>query len=388
MHEKRIFLSESHPSGRELEYVQMALQANAITSGGNVVQDFENDLTRFLNHKTFIAATNSGTSAIHLALLLLGVQSGDEVLCQTLTFSASVNPILYIGATPIFIDSEVETWNMCPIALEEAIQDRMRIGKKPKCIVVVDLYGMPYQVEKIQAVANKYSIPILEDSAEALGSRYKDKSCGTLGDIGVFSFNGNKIITTSSGGALLVSNLLQKERAAFLATQARDVAPYYQHSEVGYNYAMSSIAASVGRGQLEVLEERIQARRFNHSFYSDLFASSKGITVFTEPNSDFFSNYWLTTILIDKERTNGLTPEIFRLFLEEFNIEARHLWKPMHLQPVFEKYSFYGGKIAASLFEKGLCLPSSSNLNTQSRARIQEAIVSLLQKYNGSYNCR
>lgn len=384
MHEKRIFLSESHPSGRELEYVQLALQANAITSGGNIVQDFENDLARFLKHKTYVAATNSGTSAIHLALLLLGVQSGDEVLCQTMTFSASVNPILYIGASPVFIDSEVETWNMCPIALEEAIQDRMRKGKKPKCIVVVDLYGMPYQVEKIHAVANKHSIPILEDSAEALGSRYKGKPCGTLGDIGVFSFNGNKIITTSSGGALLVSNLLQKERAIFLATQARDVAPYYQHSEVGYNYAMSSIAAAVGRGQLEVLEERIQARRFNHSFYSDLFARFKGITVFTEPNGDFFSNYWLTTILIDKEATNGLTPEIFRLFLEEFNIEARHLWKPMHLQPVFEKYPFYGDNIAASLFEKGLCLPSSSNLNPKSRARIQEGIVSLLHKYNCS----
>lgn len=382
MHDKRIFLSESHPSGRELEYVQKALQANAITSGGNVVQDFENDLACFLNHNTFVAATNSGTAAIHLALLLLGVQPGDEVLCQTFTFSASVNPILYIGATPVFIDSEEATWNMCPIALEAAIQDSMRKGKKPKCMIVVDLYGMPFQVEKIQAIANKYSIPILEDSAEALGSRYKEKPCGTLGDIGVFSFNGNKIITTSSGGALLLSDLMQKERATFLATQARDVAPYYQHSEVGYNYAMSSIAAAVGRGQLEVLEERIAARRFNHAFYSDLFASFKGITVFSEPNSDFFSNYWLTTILIDKEKMNGLTPEIFRLYLQEFNIEARPLWKPMHLQPVFEKYSFYGGNLAVSLFESGLCLPSSSNLNAQSRARIQERIISLLQKYN------
>ncbi|WP_300977695.1 aminotransferase class I/II-fold pyridoxal phosphate-dependent enzyme [Flavobacterium sp.] len=384
MHDKRIFLSESHPSGRELEYVQKAFQANAITSGGNVVQDFENDLALFLNQNSFVAATNSGTAAIHLALLLLGVQPGDEVLCQTLTFSASVNPILYIGATPIFIDSEEETWNMCPLALEDAIQESLRKGKKPKCIVVVDLYGMPFQVEKIQAVANKYSIPILEDSAEALGSRYKDKPCGTLGDIGVFSFNGNKIITTSSGGALLLSDLMQKERATFLATQARDVAPYYQHSEVGYNYAMSSIAAAIGRGQLEALEERIQARRFNHTFYNDLFASYEGITVFSEPDSDFFSNYWLTTILIDKEKMDGLTPEVFRLYLEEFNIEARPLWKPMHLQPVFEKYSFYGGTIAASLFESGLCLPSSSNLNAQSRERIEEVIISLLQKYKSS----
>lgn len=377
----RIFLSEAHPSGKELSYVQQALQLKAITSGGSVVREFEKDLEQYLEDKVYVYATNSGTAAIHLGLLLLGVESGDEVLCQTMTFSASVNPILYIGATPIFIDSEPSTWNMCPIALDEAIKDRLSKGKKPKCIVVVDLYGMPFQVEKIRAVASQYSIPVLEDSAEALGSSYRGMPCGTLGDIGVFSFNGNKIITTSSGGALILSDKFKKERAFFLATQARDVAPYYQHSEIGYNYAMSSIAASVGRGQLEVLGERLKARRDNHLFYDELFSNAKGILVFSEPNADFFSNYWLTTILIDKEKTNGLTPEIFRLFLEEYNIEARHLWKPMHLQPVFEKYPYYGKKIAASLFEVGLCLPSSSNLTQESKNRIKESCQVLLNKY-------
>ena len=377
----RIFLSEAHPSGKELSYVQQALQLKAITSGGSVVREFEKDLEQYLEDKVYVYATNSGTAAIHLGLLLLGVESGDEVLCQTMTFSASVNPILYIGATPIFIDSEPSTWNMCPIALDEAIKDRLSKGKKPKCIVVVDLYGMPFQVEKIRAVAAQYSIPVLEDSAEALGSSYKGMPCGTLGDIGVFSFNGNKIITTSSGGALILSDKLKKERAFFLATQARDVAPYYQHSEIGYNYAMSSIAASVGRGQLEVLGERLKARRDNHLFYDELFSNAKGVLVFSEPNAVFFSNYWLTTILIDKEKTNGLTPEIFRLFLEEYNIEARHLWKPMHLQPVFEKYPYYGKKIAASLFEVGLCLPSSSNLTQESKNRIKESCQVLLNKY-------
>ena len=271
---------------------------------------------------------------------------------------------------------------MCPIALEEAIQDRISNGKKPKCIIVVDLYGMPYHADRINEVANKHGIAVLEDSAEALGSRYKGVPCGTLGDIGVFSFNGNKIITTSSGGALLLSDASQKERAAFLATQARDAAPYYQHSEIGYNYAMSSIAAAVGRGQLEVLNSRIQSRRNNHSFYKKLFLRVKGISVFTEPNADFFSNYWLTTILIDSKIANGLTPEIFRLFLEEFNIEARPLWKPMHLQPVFEKYPYYGGLNAATLFEKGLCLPSSSTLDEEKKARIKEKCMILLDKYN------
>lgn len=378
----RIFLSESHPCGKELHYVQHALEAKAITSGGNVVRDFEEDLECYLGNNVIVNATNSGTSAIHLGLLLLGVKPGDEVICQSMTFSASVNPILYIGASPVFVDSELDTWNMCPIALEEAIQDRISKGKKPKCIIVVDLYGMPYHVDRINEVANKHGIAVLEDSAEALGSRYKGVPCGTLGDIGVFSFNGNKIITTSSGGALLLSDASQKERAAFLATQARDAAPYYQHSEIGYNYAMSSIAAAVGRGQLEVLNSRIQSRRNNNSFYKELFLGVKGISVFTEPNADFFSNYWLTTILIDSEITNGLTPEIFRLFLEMHNIEARPLWKPMHLQPVFEKYPYYGGLNAATLFEKGLCLPSSSTLDEEKKARIKEKCMILLDKYN------
>ena len=382
MNRNRIFLSEPHASGRELAYIKEAFRLNLITSGGQGVLGFEEDLERFLNSELLVCATNSGTSALHLGLLLLGVQAGDEVLCQTFTFSASVNPIFYCGATPVFVDSESLTWNMCPDALETAIKDRIQQGKKPKAIVVVDSYGMPFQAARITAIAQAYAIPILEDSAEALGSQYKNRPCGTLGDLGIFSFNGNKIITTSSGGALLVRNDLQKAKASFLASQAREPAFHYQHHEIGYNYSMSAIAAAVGRGQLEVVSDRIQARRSHHFFYENMFAAVDGITVFSEPNADFFSNYWLTTILIDAEKTNGLTPELFRLFLEEKGIESRHLWKPMHQQPVFCAYPYYGGQVAKSLFEKGLCLPSSSSLDEESKNTIQFCVFQLLAQYN------
>lgn len=382
MNRNRIFLSEPHSSGRELPYIEEAFRLNLITSGGKGVLGFERDLAFFLNTEMRVCATNSGTSALHLGLLLLGVQAGDEVLCQSFTFSASVNPIFYIGATPVFVDSEPLTWNMCPDALETAIRDRIRKGKKPKAIVVVDAYGMPFQAERIQGIAKTYGIPILEDSAEALGSQYKNKPCGTLGDLGVFSFNGNKIITTSSGGALLVADELQKEKAVFLASQAREGAAHYEHKEIGYNYTMSAIAAAIGRGQLEVIADRIQARRNHHSFYENRFDAVEGIKVFSEPNTDFFSNYWLSTILIDKEKTNGLTPEIFRLFMEEMDIETRPLWKPMHQQPVFCHYPYYGEQVAATLFEKGLCLPSSSSLDEGSKTSIHSSVAQLLKKYN------
>ncbi|OOV29248.1 pyridoxal phosphate-dependent aminotransferase [Flavobacterium sp. LM5] len=378
-----IYLSEPHPSGKELRYIEEALQSKRITSGGLGVQGFEEDVARFLDTEMLVCATNSGTSALHLGLLLLGVQAGDEVLCQTFTFSASVNPVFYLGATPVFVDSEPLTWNMCPEALETAIKDRMKKGKKPKAIIVVDSYGMPFQADSIQAIAAKYSIPILEDSAEALGSRYKGRPCGTLGDLGVFSFNGNKIITTSSGGAILVANEKQKERAVFLASQAREEAPHYEHHEVGYNYTMSAMAAAVGRGQMEVLEDRIEARRANHFFYKENFDEVAGISVFSEPDADYFSNHWLSAILIDAQLTKGLTPTFFRTFLEERAIETRPLWKPMHQQSVFCAYPYYGGKVAEHLFATGLCLPSSSSLDAASLNKIHSCVGQLLTEYVG-----
>ncbi|MGL2994178.1 DegT/DnrJ/EryC1/StrS family aminotransferase [Flavobacterium sp. TSSA_36] len=381
MTQNRIYLSEPHSSGKELRYIEEAIRKNWISSGVGV-SDFEDDIQRFLTTKKWVCATNSGTSALHLGLLLLGVQSGDEVLCQTFTFSATVNPIRYIGAIPVFVDSERATWNMCPKALELAIQSRCSLGKKPKAILVVDSYGMPFQADAIRAIATKYEIPILEDSAEAFGSQYKKQPCGTLGDIGVFSFNGNKIITTSSGGALVVASKELRDRAFYLATQAKDAAPYYLHSELGYNYAMSAISAAIGRGQLEVMEERLAARRSHCLFYEKAFAAVDGISVFKEPNADFFSNYWLTVIQIDKEKTNGLTPELFRSFMEKQGIETRLLWKPMHQQPLFCNYPYYGGQVAATLFENGLCLPSSSSLNQEAKNSIQSCISQLLKDYD------
>jgi dTDP-4-amino-4,6-dideoxygalactose transaminase len=304
----------------------------------------------------------------------LGVTNNDEVLVQTKTHSASVNPIIYVGATPIFIDSELETWNLCPIALEKAIIDRIEKGKKPKAIIAVHLYGMPYQIEAVRAVADKYGIPILEDSAEALGSSYKGQKCGTFGDIAILSFNGNKIITTSGGGAIVTKTKALKQKAIFYSTQARDLAPHYQHSEIGYNYRMSNICAGIGRGQMEVLDKHVALRRVMNNFYVNLFKDITGVTVLTTPNADYFSNYWLTTILIDPMTTNGISRETLRLAFETENIESRPLWKPMHLQPVFEKYPYYGNKVAETLFENGLCLPSGSNLTEEERERISAVI--------------
>lgn len=377
MNNSKIWLSSPHMGGNEQKFVNQAFEENWVAPLGPNVNGLELELENYLGVNKYVGALSSGTAAIHLGLLLLDVKAGDEVLCQSFTFSASANPILYQGATPVFIDSEELTWNICPVALEQAIQDRIKKGKKPKAIIVVHLYGMPYQVEAIRAIADNYSIPILEDSAEALGSSYKGQKCGTFGDFGVLSFNGNKIITTSGGGALVTNSKERKEKAIFYATQSRDQAPHYQHSEIGYNYRMSNICAGIGRGQMEVLNKHVELRRRMHDFYVELFKEISGVTVFSAPNADYDSNYWLSTIVIDPLMTNGITRETLRMAFEEDNIESRPLWKPMHLQPVFSNYPYYGGTIAANLFENGLCLPSGSNLTDNDRERIA-AVIKLI----------
>ncbi|MFQ6601607.1 DegT/DnrJ/EryC1/StrS family aminotransferase [Flavobacterium sp. C3NV] len=378
MDNQRIYLSLSEQSGFEQEYIQKALQTNWITSGGPNVDEFESALENYLDEKSFVSALNSGTSAIHLALVLLGVKEGDEIICQTMTFSASANPILYQGAIPIFVDSELDTWNICPENLEIAIKDRIKIGKKPKAIIAVHLYGNPYKVDEIHAIADKYDIPIIEDSAEALGSSYKGKKCGSFGDFGIFSFNGNKIITTSSGGALITNSKVLKEKAIFYATQSKDDAVHYQHSQIGYNYRMSNICAGVGLGQIKILDRNVDSRRKINSFYKEIFRDIEGVDVFESINENYFSNYWLTTILVEPYKNRN--KENLRLAFEEANIESRPLWKPMHLQPIFEKHPYYGNRIAENLFEKGLCLPSGSNLSIEDKKRIREVIVDFFKK--------
>lgn len=370
---QRIWLSSPHLSGNEMKYIDDAFQKNWITSIGDNINGFEEDLKIYLGNNHQVIALNSCTSALHLALVMLGVNKDDEVICQSMTFSASANPIVYQGAKPIFIDSEPETWNICPIALEEAIKDRIEKGKIPKAIITVHLYGMPYKIDEVHAVADKYDIPIIEDAAEALGSSYKGKKVGTFGHFGTISFNGNKIITTSGGGALVCQTQEDKDKTVFLATQARDNAPHYQHSNIGYNYRMSNIVAGIGRGQMEVLNHRVKARRAMHEFYLEVFNEIEGVTVFTEPSSDFYSNHWLSAILID-EKITGKTREELRLAFLEDDIESRPLWKPMHLQPIFADSPYYGGNVAEELFEKGLCLPSGSNLTDVDRLRIKAVI--------------
>jgi len=379
MNNSKIWLSSPHMGGTEQQYVQEAFDANWVAPLGPNVTGFELAIEKYLKDDKFVAALSSGTAALHLGLVLLDVKLGDEVICQTMTFSASANPIAYQGATPIFVDSESETWNICPKSLELAIIDRMAKGKKPKAIIAVHLYGMPYKAEEIKAVAEKYDIPVLEDSAEALGSTYKGKKCGTFGDISVLSFNGNKIITTSGGGALVASNLALKEKAVFLATQARDAAPHYQHSEIGYNYRLSNICAGIGRGQMEVLDDHVALRRKMHAFYVEIFNDIAGVTVFSEPNEAYFSNHWLTAIIIDESKTNGISREDLRLAMEVENIECRPLWKPMHLQPVFASYPYYGDAVAENLFNDGLCLPSGSNLTDADRERIKTLILKVFK---------
>lgn len=374
MAQDKIWLSSPHMGGNERNYVNRAFDENWIAPLGPNVNGFEKDLNNYIGEGKEAAVLSSGTAAIHLGLLQLGVERDDEVLCQSFTFSASANPVTYLGAKPIFVDSEPDTWNISPEHLEHAIKDRIEKGKKPKAIVAVHLYGMPCKIEEIEAVAEKYTIPVLEDAAEALGSTYKGQKCGSFGRFGVLSFNGNKIITTSGGGALVCPSVESKERTVFYATQARDQAPHYQHSKIGYNYRMSNVVAGVGRGQMEVLDDHVHKRRAMHDFYNSFFEEIKGVTLLTEPSEDFYSNHWLSAILVDPEKTNGFDREDLRQALQEENIESRPLWKPMHLQPVFENAPFYGDGTSEELFDKGLCLPSGSNLTDDDKNRIHAVL--------------
>ena len=383
----RIWLSLAHMGGREQEFIQEAFDTNWVVPLGPNVNAFEKALRDFLiengklkveDEGKQVVALSAGTAALHLGLILLGVGEGDEVICQSFTFSASANPIAYLGATPVFVDSEVDTWNMDPELLEEAIKDRVeKIGRLPKAIIPVHLYGMPGKLDEILEVANRYKIPVLEDSAEALGSEYKGRKCGTFGEYAALSFNGNKIITTSGGGALVCPNEERAKRALFYATQAREQAPHYQHEKIGYNYRMSNICAGIGRGQMFVLDEHVARRREIHDLYVKLLAGVKGVKVMCQPEGeDFNSNYWLTCITVDPEEA-GFTREDVRLALDEDNIESRPLWKPMHLQPVFKDAPFYGNGTSERLFEIGLCLPSGPTLTDEDIERVTKVVRQL-----------
>jgi dTDP-4-amino-4,6-dideoxygalactose transaminase len=368
----RIWLSPPHMGGREQHYVNEAFATNWVAPLGANVDEFEKAICAYtgISHT---AALTSGTGALHIALILLGVGSGDEVICQSFTFSASANPIVYRGAAPVFVDSEPDTWNMCPSLLRKAVEDRLAKGRRPKAIIAVHLYGMPAKMDEIGAIAREFGIPLIEDAAEALGSVYKGRACGVLGTFGVLSFNGNKIITTSGGGALISDDGAAIRQARFLATQARDQAPHYQHSHIGYNYRLSNILAGIGRGQMEVLPQRVQKRRENHAWYVNAFEGMGGMSFLPEPEGHF-SNRWLTCVLVEPSMLNGVDRERIRLALEAEQIESRPLWKPLHMQPVFADYPFYGNGLSASLFEKGLCLPSGSSLEGKDLERIAYAV--------------
>jgi dTDP-4-amino-4,6-dideoxygalactose transaminase len=373
----RIFLSSPHMGGEEIKFIKNAFEKNWIAPLGPNVDGFEKDLAAYTG-VPHAAALSSGTAAIHLALILLGVEPGDEVICQSMTFCASANPIAYMCATPVFVDSETDTWNMDPNLLEYAVKARQKAGKQIKAIIPVHLYGMPAKMREIVAVASKYAIPVIEDAAEALGSEYRGQPCGSFGKIGILSFNGNKIITTSGGGALISNDAVLVKKARFLATQARDPAPHYQHSEIGYNYRMSNICAGIGRGQMEVLPERVRQRRAFYDFYRELLSGKEGISFLPEPE-EMFSNRWLTTILVDPARADGVTREDIRMALEAENIESRPLWKPMHLQPVFRDAPATINGTSERLFANGLCLPSGSNLQPDEKKRIADVLKKLLK---------
>jgi len=371
----KIWLSSPHIGSNEQSYVDEAFKTNWIAPLGPNVTHFEEAIQNYIENDVYVAALSAGTAAIHLGLEILGVSGGDEVICQSLTFSASANPIKYLGAEPIFVDSERDTWNISPELLERAIEDRISNGKKPKAIVAVHLYGMPYKIDEVNSVAAKYQIPVIEDSAEALGSSYNNIKCGSFGEIGILSFNGNKIITTSGGGALVSKNKEFKDKAVFLATQARDVAPHYQHSHVGYNYRMSNVLAGIGRGQMEVLDDRVAARRSNFEYYKSSLGHLQGIEFLKEP-AGFFSNRWLSCILTPSYETR----ERLRYALLEDDIESRPLWKPMHMQPIFKSSPNYSDGTSQDLFERGLCLPSGSNLTKNDLERISTIILKELDK--------
>ena len=374
----KIYLSSPHMGGREQSFVNQAFETNWVAPLGANVDGFESDISKYVG-VAGVAALSSGTAAIHLALIILGVKQGDEVLVSTFTFSGSVNPILYVGATPVMVESEPATWNIDPQALKEAIEDRKRVtGKVPGVLILVHLYGMPARLDEILKICREYGIFVIEDAAEALGSCYKGKKLGSFGDLGIFSFNGNKIITTSGGGALVSDNAAWVESAKFLAAQARDPAVHYQHSRVGFNYRMSNLLAGVGRGQMMVLDNRVAKRREINQFYRELMPKDE-VCFLTEPGEDYFSNHWLTVIRIKPE--SGVTHEDLRLHLRKENIEARPVWKPMHLQPVFESYPYYGNRWSEKLFEEGLCLPSGSNMTEENYQRIREAVYSFFHSF-------
>ncbi|MDY0025701.1 MAG: DegT/DnrJ/EryC1/StrS family aminotransferase [Lentimicrobium sp.] len=376
---QKIWLSSPHMSGEEMKYIGEAFRNNHVFPLGPNVTGLENDIMQFTGAKACTCLA-SGTSAIHLALILLGVGSEDEVFCSTFTFSASANPIVYQGATPVFIDSEPTTWNMSPELLEKALAERKPSGKMPKAIILVHLYGMPARIDEIMEIARRYQVPVIEDAAESLGSTFDGQATGTFGEMGILSFNGNKIITTSGGGALISNKADYCRKALFLATQARDAAPHYQHSHIGYNYRMSNICAGIGRGQMEVIAQRVAKRRENFEFYRENLGTVEGISFQTAPDDRFFSNHWLTAITIDPDLTLGVNREKIYNALNELDIETRPLWKPMHLQPIFEKFPAYLNGTSNRLFDLGLCLPSSSNITEAERQKVVEAITETIQR--------
>jgi dTDP-4-amino-4,6-dideoxygalactose transaminase len=369
----KIWLSSPHLGGDELKFVKEAFDTNWISPVGPNINAFESALASY-NGIGHCAALSSGTAAIHLALIILGVSENDEVICSSFTFSGSCNPIMYQKAIPVFIDSEASSWNMDPGLLEDAIKDRIKkTGKAPKALILVHLYGMPAKIEEIMSICRKYGILVIEDAAEALGSSFNGKKLGTFGDLGIYSFNGNKIITTSGGGALVSDNEEWVKKAKFLATQARDAAPHYEHSEVGYNYRLSNVSAGIGRGQLNVLDKWIQNRRNIFAKYVEHLSSIPGFEFCYEPRG-YFSNRWLTTILVDPETSGGINREIIRQTLDNENIESRPLWKPMHLQPVFKSFPSYTNGFSEKCFQNGLCLPSGSNMSADDFIRVIAAI--------------
>ena len=364
--------------GAEQEFVAQAFSTNWIAPLGPHVDGFEADICAFTGAAN-AAALTSGTAALHLGLILLGVGPGTEVICQDFTFSASANPIAYLGATPVFVDSEPDTWNMSPAHLRAALAARKALGKKVKAVVPVHLYGMPAKMEELAAICGEYEVPILEDAAEALGSHIAGRGCGTFGVLSALSFNGNKIITTSGGGALIGASKEHIASARFLATQARDAAPHYQHSHIGYNYRLSNVLAGIGRGQMQVLPDRIAQRRANHAFYQEHLGHLPGLTFLPEPEG-YFSNRWLTCIQIDPALAAGITREDLRLAMEADNVESRPLWKPMHMQPIFAQAPYYGSGLAATLFANGLCLPSGSNLRKDDLQRVVNHILTVFHR--------
>ncbi|MEO2069826.1 MAG: aminotransferase class I/II-fold pyridoxal phosphate-dependent enzyme [Zunongwangia sp.] len=376
---KKIWLSPPHISGNELQKIQQVFQENWIAPVGPQIGEFEAKISSFLGGQDrHVVALNSGTSALHLALKLLNIGKGDVVICQSLSFAASVNPVLYEGATPVFVDSEKETYNLSPVYLEEAITSQIKKGKKPKAIIAVHIYGMPYKVDEIHRISAKYEIPIIEDAAEAMGSRYRNRACGSFGDLALFSFNGNKIITTSAGGALVCQDDIQKNKAIFWATQSKENEDFYLHKEIGYNYRMSNVLAAIGLSQIDVLEERTKKKREIQQFYASFLNDIDGFQMFDECSSEYKSNHWLSIVEMDKEKLQISALDLMRLLAKK-NIESRRIWKPLHTQPVFTEFDFYGSIVAETIFENGLCLPSGTAMTSADLNFIKTEILAAIK---------